>query len=141
MGTRVWELTRVREADGEPIAVERMNLVVSVAPDLHRCDTAKESLYSVFESEFGVILNPAVETAPPCEATDEESMLLGLLEGTAVLHRTRAVTWDGDIIEYAGSAYRGDQYMLVGENELPRGQASHGGPGAFISAVLKGAPI
>ena len=141
VGTRVWELTRVREADGEPIAVERMNLVASVAPDLHRRDMATESLYSVLESEFGVVPNSAVETVRARVATAEEIELLGLREGSAVLHRTRAASWADDIIEYTVSTYRGDRYMLVGEVELPGGQASPGAPSAFTSARLKGAPL
>lgn len=65
----VHHIERLRTADDEPMAVERSNIPVDLAPDLDRHPLTGRSLYSVLEQEYGIILDSASRPSRPGSAT------------------------------------------------------------------------
>lgn len=111
---RVYNLMRVRYANGSPLAIENAFLPEHLCPNLLRHDFSSESLYEVLQAEYGWHLVRARQTMEARLASTEESRLLGLQHPTPILalERVTLVT-QGFPIEYVRSAYRGDRYKFT----------------------------
>ena len=106
-------LSRVRLADGNPLAVETAYLPSAMCPNLLRHDFTRESLYQVLEAEYGFLLKHAEQTIEARLASPREVELLQLASTAAVLHLERiTVRHDGVPVEYVLSAYRSDRYKF-----------------------------
>ncbi len=112
-GTEVVLLTRVRLADGLPLAIETVHVPHALCPDLLRHDFSVESLYDVLEHEYGHRLTHADQTIEAALAGPREAALLQLLPPAAVLVMERSTfTEQGILIEHVHSIYRGDRYKF-----------------------------
>ncbi|ASU85466.1 GntR family transcriptional regulator [Nocardiopsis gilva YIM 90087] len=111
-GAPVHHIERLRTADDEPMAVERSNIPVSLAPNLDSYSLSGRSLYQILEQEFGVLLDSGEQTieAGICDAAD--ARLLGLAHGSPVLSMQRRSFSHGACVELAISTYRADRYQL-----------------------------
>ncbi|TDQ51968.1 GntR family transcriptional regulator [Actinorugispora endophytica] len=111
-GAPVHHIERLRTADGEPMAIERSNIPLSVAPGLAERSLSGRSLYQLLEDEYGLILDSGEQTieAGLCDPTD--ARLLGLPPGSAVLLLQRRSFVNGKCVELAISTYRADRYQL-----------------------------
>ncbi|MFC3994928.1 GntR family transcriptional regulator [Nocardiopsis sediminis] len=111
-GSPVHYIERLRTADGEPMAVERSNIPLSIAPHLDAFSLSERSLYAILEEEFGIILDSGEQTieAGICEPADAK--LLGLPPGSPVLSMQRRSFANGRCVELARSTYRADRYQL-----------------------------
>jgi GntR family transcriptional regulator len=106
-------LTRVRLADGIPLAIETVHLPHHLCPSLLRHNFAVESLYDVLEREYGYRLTRADQTIEAALAGPREIALLQLVPPAAVLVMERLTFTDQNIlIEYVQSTYRGDRYKF-----------------------------
>jgi len=113
-GTEIVVLTRIRLANGKPLAIETAHLDHRLCPGiLDRHDFANDSLYEVLRNEYGWVLVWADQIIEARQATHEESQLLEMDRHIPVLSLTR-VTYDNQDrpIEFVCSVYRGDQYRL-----------------------------
>lgn len=114
VGAPVLYLTRLRTADGEPMAVERTALSLRRYPDLDEVDLETSSLYDELSSRWGVtlgIVSASIVAAPP-EESDAE--LLGIDSSTPCLIITSAPrTASGEVIEFGRSIYRSDRYDIT----------------------------
>lgn len=116
-GTELVVLSRVRLANGEPLALETAYLDHHLCPGiLERHDFSRESLYEVLRREYGwrlVRANQIIEARLPLL---HERQALKLGKQTPVLSILR-VTFDHQNrpIECVSSVYRGDQYQLRAE--------------------------
>jgi GntR family transcriptional regulator len=112
-GAPVLMLSRLRLADGEPLAIETTNLPQSLCPDLLRHDFANESLYAVLRSDYAIEPAQAEQVIEAALATPREAELLALTSPAAVL-RMQRLTLDsaGLPIEYVHSTYRSDRYKF-----------------------------
>lgn len=109
----VIQLSRVRLADGSPLAVETAYLPRALCPNLLQHDFARESLYHVLQTEYGFRLSHAEQTLEARLASPREVELLQLAPTAAVLHLERiTVRHDGLPVEFVASAYRGDRYKF-----------------------------
>jgi len=103
---RVHTLTRLRLADGEPLAIEHTVIPARMAPDL----LSKEltgSIWRLLMDDFAVV--PATATVVlECRSLDVRSArLLGLREAAAGIVLTRTTTDEqGRCFEYAVDTYR-----------------------------------
>jgi GntR family transcriptional regulator len=105
-------LTRLRLADGLPLAVETVYVPFSLCPALLAHDFAAESLYDVLERDYGLRLTQAAQTIEAALAGPRELELLQLAHPAAVL-RMQRLTLAGMVpVEYVISAYRGDRYKF-----------------------------
>jgi len=112
----VLAIKRLRLADGEPMAIELLNVRASLVPGLSGDDLEQSSFYDLLASRYEIEIVGGTQTVEPTVTNDEESTALGVpLHSPALLFErvTRAGT--GDVIEFTTSTYRGDRYRLVTE--------------------------
>jgi len=113
-GALVHVLGRVRLADQLPVAVQRAYVPALLFPDLESHDFQHESLYEVFERDYGVKPATATEVYRASKLTDEEAELLEA-EPDSPAFRVERLTTDstGRRVELVKSVVRGDRYTLV----------------------------
>lgn len=112
-GTEVVMLSRLRLADGDPLAIETAYVPAEMFPGILDHDFSVESLYSVLESDYGCILTQAEQTFEAALAGKREAELLEIVSPAAIFKIQRlSMTRDGMPIEYVLSAYRGDRYKF-----------------------------
>ncbi|MFC7327556.1 GntR family transcriptional regulator [Marinactinospora rubrisoli] len=111
-GAPVHHIERLRTADGEPMAIERSNIPVAVAPGLAGRPLAGRSLYELLEEEYGVLLDSGEQTIEAGLCDPADARLLGLPPGSAVLLLQRRSFAAGACVEVAISTYRADRYQL-----------------------------
>lgn len=106
-------ISRLRLADGVPLAIENAYLPFALFPKLLSHDFAIESLYEVLQNEYDIRLTQAEQTIEASLAEPFELKLLKLRAPAAVLRIQRlTLTEDGVPVEYVQSAYRGDRYTF-----------------------------
>jgi GntR family transcriptional regulator len=112
-GAPVLMLSRLRLADGMPLAIETTNLPLTLCPDLLQHDFAVESLYQVLRSDYDIEPAQAEQVIEAALASPREAELLELTPPAAVL-RMQRLTRDsaGQPIEYVHSTYRSDRYKF-----------------------------
>lgn len=113
-GSRVIFIERVRLANGEPMALERVHLPQERFTGIVKSDLAKQSLYQVMEREFDSRPARADETIEAVQLDATDARLLGVRRSSPALLACR-VTRDerGEIIEAVKTLYRGDRYRMV----------------------------
>jgi len=106
-----WNVTRLRCADGVPIALEDGWYAAEVLPDLDSHDL-ESSLYTLFATRYGLVIDRAEQTVW-AETTDRpQSQLLKVRTGTAVIVFRRQSRAGNKPIEYVVSRYLGDRYQI-----------------------------
>lgn len=116
----VHRLTRLRTADGQPMAVERGYLVAALTPGLLDDSFADRSLYTVLAERYGIVFDSGDERIEAANVDDEDARLLEVTPGAAVLRLQRVSRWRGRTVEYTASSYRGDRYQLSASLDNPR---------------------
>ncbi|MDS2174167.1 GntR family transcriptional regulator [Nesterenkonia sp. CL21] len=108
---RAWALTRVRCADGQPIAVETGWYPASLFPDLDRRDLTG-SLYDIFSADYGVLIDAAEQTLWGEAADAPTARMLEAEPATPLLVFRRVSHAAGRPAEHVVSRYRGDRYQV-----------------------------
>jgi GntR family transcriptional regulator len=113
-GTLLHTLSRVRLADGLPVAVQTAHMPALLFPGLESHDFRRESLYEVFDRDYGVKPATATETYRASTLTTEEAELLEA-EPDNPAFRVERLTTDstGRRVELVESVVRGDRYTVV----------------------------
>ena len=115
----VRRVTRLRTADGAPLALQAAHLPPPYAA-LPEETLASGSLYQALAEHFGLIARRARQTVSARQATPRERDLLGLPRGVPVLALERTTFGaDDKPFEFVRSAYRGDKYQLGLELRAP----------------------
>lgn len=113
-------LSRVRLADGIPLAIEIVHLPHACCPDLLRHDFSAESLYDVLERDYGHRFIRAEQTIEAALAGPREIALLELVPPAPVLVMRRSTYTDqGILIEYVHSFSRSDRFKFHVTLSLP----------------------
>lgn len=109
-GENVWQIYRLRLADGEPISLQWSYIPTRFVPDINSKDL-NSSLYYILKNDFGVELKTGEQIIRTRAATLEEAQLLQISEGSPVFEISR-VTFDqnGRAVEHLDSLWRGDRY-------------------------------
>jgi GntR family transcriptional regulator len=107
-------LERVRLADEEPLALERVYLPFDrFAPLLGR-NMAEHSLYTVLEAEFQCSPTVADETVEATTLTASDAQMLSVARHSPALLSSRITRdQDGVPIESVQTLYRADRYRMV----------------------------
>jgi GntR family transcriptional regulator len=114
IGALVIFLERLRYADEEPLALERVYLPYARFQNLLALDLASNSLYALLENEFGVRPVYAEESVEAVLLSTDEAALFRLEAGAPALLTRRVTTDEQDsVIEAATTLYRGDRYRMV----------------------------
>jgi GntR family transcriptional regulator len=109
----IFYLQRLRLADGEPLALELSQLHFPGCERLLEENLQENSLYRLLETQYGLPLMEAEQELEAGLAGNEESQLLKVPSGSAVLFIRRTTYTDrNQPIEYARSVYRGNKYTF-----------------------------
>ncbi|MDA7025075.1 GntR family transcriptional regulator [Bacillus sp. CLL-7-23] len=112
-GASIYEVKRIRLADGIPMAYEISYLPVDLIKDLTE-EIMYASLYDYIENTLSLKIARATQTLEPSIAYKAESDSLDIDEGTPVLLIERySYLEDGKPFEYVKSIYRGDRYKFI----------------------------
>ncbi|GEL45337.1 GntR family transcriptional regulator [Cellulomonas hominis] len=111
-GHPVLRIVRLRTADNQPVAIERVHLNADVVPGLEHVDLTNRSLYSVLADRYSIVFDGGRQSITARLVDPDDAGHLDLAAGSAVLHLVRTSTWRGRLVEYTVSAYRGDRYEL-----------------------------
>ncbi|PYX58205.1 MAG: GntR family transcriptional regulator [Acidobacteria bacterium] len=110
----VFQLRRLRSADGLPVAVEEVWISREQFPGLDKIDFSSVSLYRTLREQYNIRVSRADEVLEARSATGREAELLGIPRRSSVLVISRTLwSTDGKPVEAAHSVYRGDRYRAV----------------------------
>ncbi|MEX0286596.1 MAG: GntR family transcriptional regulator [Paracoccaceae bacterium] len=113
---QVARISRLREAGGRPMALERAALPLDILPNPIDVTT---SLYELL-GQTGKRPVRAIQKISAINLEPGEAELLGVAEGTAGLSIQRISYLDsGRVAELTRSTYRGDAYDFVAELRIP----------------------
>lgn len=112
-GAEVVELSRIRLSNELPLCIETAHIPHYLCPNILKNDFAHESLYNVFERDYGYHLLRAEQTMEASLANVRELELLHMTPPASVL-RIERLTYNqqNNLLEYVVSAYRGDLYKF-----------------------------
>ncbi len=112
VNAQVTRFSRIRTADGEPLALEHAVVPAIYLPDHH---AVTDSLYAALAAR-GTKPVTGLQRVTASLATPAEAQHLGVPGGAAVLRiERRGYLPDGALVEFTRSAYRGDRYDFVSE--------------------------
>ena len=110
----VFQLRRLRCADGLPVAVEDVWISREQFPGVDKIDFSSASLYRTLRERYGIRVSRADEVLEARSATSREAELLRIPRRSSVLAISRTLwSTDGKPVEAAHSVYRGDRYRAV----------------------------
>jgi GntR family transcriptional regulator len=114
VGEPVFRVVRVRTADGEPMAVERVALPLGRLPGLDASALDQASLWEELERRWDIRVGSAAQKVSSVLPSAEEAELLEIPETQpcfAIEGLTRDVT--GAVLEAGRSVYRADRYDVL----------------------------
>ena len=132
-GTPVFEYTRLRLLDGEPVMVEQTTFVEPVGRLLLDCDLEHGSVYAQL-AERGVVFEEAEQSISAIAASGELASLLGVARRAPLLQVGRqSFGPDGAPLEWSYDTYRGDALVITVHSRLA-------GPRVAVALTLVDAP-
>ncbi len=112
-------LERLRLADEEPLAMDRVWLPARLAAPLLNSDFTQTSLYAELDLRCGVRLTGGHESVRAVLPTPAERVLLGMGDDTAALAIDRIGELRGQPVEWRRTVVRGDRFSLVTDFSRP----------------------
>ena len=132
-GSALFEIRRLRLANGEPMALEQAYLATDRWPGFDMACLATQSLYEVMQRDYGVSIRNAAQEIQATVLTEDEAALLDVAPFSPALMVERQVfSNDGEAIEFGKSLYRADRYRFevnVGRANTLLPGADDSGPG------------
>jgi GntR family transcriptional regulator len=130
VGAVVFEILRIRLADGEPISYERARFPAARFPNLLDHPLGG-SLYALLESEYGLVPGEAEERIEIVSASATAARVLGVRRSAPVVSIARVtVDADGRPFELSHDLFRADRVRIV-----VRARANHGATGLVASTI------
>jgi GntR family transcriptional regulator len=113
-------ITRLRTADGEPLALQTAYLAPHLSTLSLQRLAKKGSLYKTIEEQFGVKPQGAKQSVSARLPNEQECNVLNINSNTPVLALERT-TFDkeGKAFEFVRSSYRGDRYVMLLDLRAP----------------------
>ena len=109
----VFEITRLRNVDGEPYAIEVAYIPTMLCEGLTAEMLLNQSLYHILETKFDLKFDYGQQTIEPVLVNDYESELLHVKQKTLALMFSRLTYSKQNIpIEITKSIYRSDRYKV-----------------------------
>jgi len=113
LGAEVVFLYRVRQSDGEPVAIERAYLPHALCPGILKFDFSMQSLYETLSNVYQQQPYRAEQEIEAGIATVEVAHLLNLTQPAVVLVFHRETRLENDeVIEYVDSELRADRFRF-----------------------------
>ncbi|MGW0880125.1 GntR family transcriptional regulator [Streptomyces sp. NPDC002671] len=114
-------LERIRLADGEPLAHDKVWLLASDARALLDADFSHTALYDELADRCGIRLVGGEERIQAVIPTAAEQRLLGLPEGVAAFSIERVGRAHGRAVEWRTTLIRGDRFSVVAQFDARAG--------------------
>jgi GntR family transcriptional regulator len=112
-GSQVFEIRRLRLANGEPMALEHAFLRVDRLPGFDPACLATQSLYEVLARDHGIQVRNAAQEIQATVVTEDEACLLDVAAfSPALLVERQVFSTEGEPVEYGKSLYRADRYRF-----------------------------
>jgi len=110
----VLRVTRVRLVEGEPIAIERLELPATLVPGLSPQDLESGNFYQLLRERYDINVAEATQTLEPSVTNPEQADLLDVPAYFPIMcvQRTTQDT-TGRTVEHVQSVYRGDRYRIT----------------------------
>ncbi|CUA80415.1 GntR family transcriptional regulator [Anoxybacillus suryakundensis] len=116
-GEEIYEIRRIRLADGLPMALETAYVPYALVPGLTE-QNVSGSIYEFIEKKLGLTIRSATQTLEASVARKLEAELLQMKEGAPVLLIQRnSYLQTGQPLEIVKSVYRADRYKFMIEME------------------------
>lgn len=112
-GTELFLLARLRLAGGQPLAVDRAWLPLSIARPLLDVDWQHTALYDELRKAGSPVPNQGWERLTPIIPPAADRSRLGLRKADAAFYLERLGTRDGEPVEWRTTLIRGDRYRFV----------------------------
>jgi GntR family transcriptional regulator len=112
-GSELFHLARVRHADEEPLACDRVWMPADLARPLLDADFTHAALYDELEARCGIRLDGGSERITAITPPADLRALLDLPEGVACLSIERLGTLRGRPVEFRLTDIRGDRYAVT----------------------------
>jgi GntR family transcriptional regulator len=114
LGTPVIALERIRYADAEPMALERAFLPAARFAGLEKADVNQRSLYELLATDYGCVVDNAVQRVSVVALRAADARRLGAEVGSPAFDISR-VTRDRMVnaVEWGHSLLRGDRYDII----------------------------
>lgn len=108
---KVYEFTRLRLADNEPMMLETTYIPYELFPGIAKKDLEARPLYNILIDEYDTVFSKAEEIFRPTLLTEEEAEKLGYIKGGPAFLLER-ITYNSfnKVIEYTKSVARGDKF-------------------------------
>jgi GntR family transcriptional regulator len=113
--TELFHLERLRLADGEPLAHDRVWLPWELAKPLLKADFARSGLYDELASRCGVQVTGGRERIRAVSPTPGQRELLNIPRAVACLSIHRTGTYRSGPIEYRETVIRGDRFDMIAQ--------------------------
>ncbi|WP_300359435.1 GntR family transcriptional regulator [Fusobacterium sp.] len=117
IGEKVFELVRLRLADGEEIMYEKTYMPCKKMPDLSKKDLLKNPLYDILENRYKLIFSKALERFSVLSADQKTAEILNIPKGSPLIKLQRWTYTGIEIVEYTVSSVRGDSFEFEVELE------------------------
>ncbi|WP_377887243.1 GntR family transcriptional regulator [Alkalihalobacillus sp. R86527] len=109
----VYEIKRVRLADGIPMALETTFISANLVKGITE-DTVSQSLYDYIEKQLSIKIGEATQVLESSVATQQESQFLKIKKGSPILLIQRNTKLaDETPLEVVKSSYRADRYKFM----------------------------
>jgi GntR family transcriptional regulator len=113
-GQQVYEIQRLRCSNGEPLALETVQIPCFLCAGLERFDLANHSLYSILEENYGLRLDHCIEEISAARPDPAQRRALTLpLSGAVLVIQRKTYTENDTPVELDVSVYRGDSYTAI----------------------------
>ncbi len=109
----LFHLERVRLADGEPLAYDRVWLPASIARGLVDATFTRTALYDELAAQTGVVLTDGTERVGAVVPDERVRELLDVPADVACLRIQRVGRRAGTVMEVRDTIVRGDRYAVV----------------------------
>lgn len=117
--SQLFYLERTRLADGQPLALDRVWLPLSVAEPLMDANFSRTALYAELRTRCGVVPEHGVEQSRPVTLDRESALRLGLAPGDPAFEIERRTTSGGRPLEWRITLVRGDRFAFVAQWDSP----------------------
>ena len=108
---KVFEISRLRMSEGEPVAIETVWIPHNLCSDMDRQTIEGKSLYETFKNKYNYFPDKAKQTIEPIILNEDECKLLNQNENALALMFRRTTYIKGEVpIEYTKAIYRSDIY-------------------------------
>ena len=110
----VFELKRLRLADGSPIAIEHAFYPPDIGLEIETRDLTAIVMYRVFEGELGLEIGRAAQTISATLADEDAARLLSVSVGSALISLERlTAASDGRPLEFLRSLYLPEHFRFT----------------------------